>query len=121
VARILLIEDDEPLRRALAFGLAKAGHAVDVADDGAGGFALFQRSGYDLVVTDIFMPGQEGILTIRQLRAAAPDLKIIAISGGTVADGFDPLVAAGRLGADRTLRKPIRSDELVRTVNELLE
>lgn len=118
-ARVLVIDDEEPLRTALCATLSDAGYAVAEAPDGAAGVEELRSHPADAVVMDIYMPELDGFETIRALRRVAPDVKIIAISGGSRGD-FDPLKAAEMLGADRALRKPFGTDEVLAALTEVL-
>ena len=71
----------------------------------------------DLVVTDLVMPGKEGIETIQALRLEQPEMKIVAVSG---AFGGAFLQVAKGLGADATLKKPVSSSDLTATVAAML-
>src|SRR5690606_36148924 len=84
VASILIIDDDGSIRRVLRTSLERAGHTVEEAKNGAIGMALYREAPVDLVITDLFMPDQDGIETIQQLRDEFPDATILAISGGAV-------------------------------------
>lgn len=119
MASILLIEDDEPLRKVLAITLAKAGHKVVQAADGEEGLDRFHDAPPELVITDIIMPGKEGIETIMMLRREAPRLPIIAMSGAAT---YSPvyLEMAAKLGAQRILVKPFTNAALLRAVSEVL-
>ena len=119
MARILLIEDDDALRGVIAQSLTTGGHAVWQAADGRQGVDLFHAGKFDLVLTDLVMPGKEGIETIIELRRDHPLLKIIAMSGGMPRSKFYLDVAA-RLGAQRALAKPFTPAELLRTIDEVL-
>lgn len=112
MARILLIEDDGLVAETIENALRKAGHTVVVAADGAQGQSIYAATQPDLVIADILMPGQEGLETIRQLRIRAPDVPILAISGGGTSRNFDFLTIAQKLGASKTLRKPFNSADL---------
>src|SRR3954466_13840356 len=81
MAHILIIEDDERVRRLFSTLLQHAGHQASEARDGREGLALQAECHPDLVITDIVMPGMEGLETISALRRLHPDLPIIAISG----------------------------------------
>jgi DNA-binding response OmpR family regulator len=96
------------------------GHEVAQAKDGLEGLKLFRIHRPTLVITDIVMPRQEGFQTIRDLRHEAPDVAILAVSGGGREHTPTFLIDAGRVGADATLRKPFRPDELITAVNKLL-
>ena len=119
--RILLIEDDAELRAALAERLQEAGYKVIEAADGAAGLAAQRSQPADLVITDLFMPGQEGIETLFSFRREHPALKIIAMSAGMAEHGrYDYLSVAAAIGADICLRKPFKSVELLSAISRLL-
>ena len=82
--------------------------------------AVFRGWQPDLVITDIIMPDQEGIQTITEMRAAKPDAKIIAISGGGRIGNTDFLKIAQVLGAMAVIPKPFDLDELMMTVRDCL-
>lgn len=118
---LILVVDDEPLmRRTIRAGLEKAGHQVEEAQDGEEGLRRFTELRPDLVITDIVMPEREGVETIRAIRAASPNTPIIAMSGGGSAGAMLFLDIADKLGATRTLPKPIRNAELLATVAHCL-
>jgi DNA-binding response OmpR family regulator len=100
--------------------LEKAGHAVLEAPDGAVGLKLYQEHPVELVITDILMPGKEGIETILELRKTAPGIKIIAISGGGRMNKVDLLSMSQSFGVTRTLAKPFEREELLTAVQEAL-
>lgn len=120
VARILVIDDDRVFATLVAEALASAGHRVDVAADGRQGLVAVRTTRYDAIVTDIIMPDQEGIETIRLIRRVEPDLPILAMSGGGLRLSLDLLQMARAIGADDTLAKPFLPGELVRRVAALL-
>lgn len=120
MARILVIDDESGIRSYLRRVLEKAGHSVDEAPNGRAGMRAARSARPDLVITDLVMPEQEGIETIRELRRDWPSIKILAISGGGSHMGRDYLAAAGMLGADRTMRKPVAPADLVSVVETLL-
>ncbi len=100
--------------------LEEEGHAVSTAGEGGEGMRLLRDFPADLVITDLLMPGQEGIATIQELQRQRPDIKVVAISGGGTRRGVSFLDLAEKLGAHATLCKPIDADELAETVNRLL-
>jgi CheY-like chemotaxis protein len=119
--RILVIDDDPYVRSLLRRILELEGHEVAEAADGDAGAALFRSAPADLVITDIIMPSGDGALTIRQLRRDFPGLKVIAVSGGGEIAGADTcLNVAARAGAQRTLSKPFKKDELLEAVTDVL-
>jgi DNA-binding response OmpR family regulator len=119
--RILLVDDNESFRRPLAEILRNYGYEVHTADEGSAALKLFQSQRFDLVVTDLIMPGKEGVETIMELRRLEPDVKIIAISGGGRIDANDYLATARMLGAARTLVKPFDVTEILEAMGSLLD
>jgi CheY-like chemotaxis protein len=120
VSRILIIDDDPAVRRLLVSALSRLGHDVVESSDGAEGVELYRALPSELVITDLYMPGQDGIETIQVLRDEFPDARILAISGGASVGGSGSLIDARLLGADETLEKPFTLDELGSVVNGLL-
>ena len=120
MARIIVIDDQEPIRRIVRRALEQEGHEVLDASEGEMGMRLLERHAADVVITDIFMPGQDGILTLRQIRKQFPAVKVIVISGGDSSGLLDLRHDAELLGAVRTLQKPFTAAELVQTVREVL-
>lgn len=112
MARILIIEDDLRARDHLSRVLAREGHQVIVASDGEQGITLYREEPCDLVITDIYMPGKEGLETIMELRREFSGVKIIAVSEDPE-DGFDPLFLARKLGAFCTFAKPLVLSEFL--------
>lgn len=120
MARILVIDDDDAVRMTIVRTLKRAEHDILEASDGVQGMTLFRSHKPDLVVTDIFMPTRDGIETIQQIRAEAPNVPVLAISGGVAGAGNNFLRMSGQLGADATLAKPFRAAKLLTTVDSLL-
>lgn len=119
--RILVIDDDDQLRLMIRLMLERASYEVVDAPNGKVGIDLYRQDPVDLVITDIFMPEKEGLETIRELCREYPDVKIIAISGGSPkTEGFSSLQFAKGFGALRTLAKPFFREELLKVVRELL-
>ncbi len=121
MARVLIIDDNEDLRELVQVILVGAGYDVELAEDGQSGVAAQRVKPADLIVTDIFMPVQDGIETIAQVRREFPNVKILAVSGGgktTHSRGY--LTTASQIGADDTLAKPFEHDQLLRAVADLL-
>lgn len=120
MASVLIIDDDTSIRRVLRKALERAGHQVDEAGDGAEGMQRYRTAPADLVITDLFMPDQDGIETIQQLRDEFPASRILAISGGAVGGTAGTLTDAMLFGANATLAKPFTIQQLTRAVAELL-
>lgn len=119
MTKALVIDDSQLLRRMTVRILASMGYEVIEARDGRDGLKMFRAHRPALVITDIFMPRQEGFKTIRELRTAAPDVAIIAMSGGGPERIMEFLQAAAQVGANATLAKPFRSAELIAAVRRL--
>ena len=99
--KILVIEDNVIVRNTMTRILEAAGYAVVMANDGLQGVESFRKEHPDLIISDIIMPEQEGIATIRQIIGEKPDAKIIAISGGGRIGNTDFLqIPATRYGRD---------------------
>lgn len=101
--RILIIEDEDKLRRALRRGLAEAGHDVEAAGDGDEGLALAAAEPFDLLVLDLNLPGRDGLEVLREVRAAGRSAPVLIVSArGEV----DDRVRGLDTGADDYLAKP---------------
>ena len=98
-----------------------AGYEVLEGPNGRVGMQLQRTTPAEVIITDIFMPEQEGLETIRELRRDFPTTKIIAMSGGGQIGNFNFLTIAERLGAQRVLQKPFGLREMLDTVHELLQ
>jgi DNA-binding response OmpR family regulator len=118
---VLIIEDDPIMLRALGHAFQRAGCQIVGARDGEEGLARFLERTPDLVITDILMPRREGVETILAMKARAPHVKILAISGGGRLGAEEILGLASRLGADAILPKPFRSAEVLAAAHRLLE
>jgi len=120
VGRILVIDDDPAMRGSMRRILERDGHDVREAGDGAEGLRLFRAEPADVVVTDVLMPGKEGMETIVELLEEAPDVRILVVSGGGTMLGESTLSDAQALGADASLAKPFTVDQLRSAVAVLL-
>ncbi len=119
--RILIIEGDEHVRKMLQMVMERAGHWVATAVNGEEGIELHRHEPADLVIVDMIMPVKDGTETISELRRDFPDIKIIAISGGSIKLGPRRYAdRAKRCGASRFLAKPFEGKQILLAVNELL-
>jgi DNA-binding response OmpR family regulator len=118
MANILVIDDDPDVRDLVKATLESAGHEVFVAVNGRAGMQQYRAKPADLVITDLFMPDQEGLETIKLLRLEFPDVRIIAISGKPA--GETMLSVAKRIGATEVMSKPFLPDELLKVVERAL-
>jgi DNA-binding response OmpR family regulator len=119
--KVLVIDDDAKITRVLDLKLRKAGYQVIVAANGEAGLNLFKAQQPDMVITDILMPGKEGLETIMELRRDFPEVKIIAISGGGRVGAGECLDLAKKFGAQHTFSKPFTGNEILQAVRELLD
>jgi CheY-like chemotaxis protein len=124
VANILIVDDDPAIQATVRIVLERAGHAVVVADDGSRGLAIFEAGSFDLLILDIFMPGMDGIETMKLIHQRQPLIPILVISGRPI--GWDPSTApdflkmATKLGAISSLQKPFGPAELLSAVSGCL-
>ena len=129
MTKVIVIDDEEDIRIVLKEIFLREGFEVEVASDGNEGMNLLREHGADLVVTDIIMPGSDGVETAYDIRMEFPKTKIIVMSGGGNAAslGYEAtaitttayLASAAAIGADLTLTKPFDREELVRAAKEL--
>jgi CheY-like chemotaxis protein len=119
---ILLVDDNRLFRLTMRRILELDGHKVTEAENGLPVVKHLEslKQHFDLMITDINMPEQDGIETIIQVRRGFPALKIIAISGRAHSGGMDLLRMAKQLGASEVLRKPFEPAALRRVVKACL-
>ena len=116
-AKVLVVEDDEVLRRTTASALTRAGFTVVEATDGEHALTLGTDSTIDLVVTDVVMPRHNGPALVAQLRATRPGIPVLYVSGYVQDDDALDLEAPNTA----FLGKPYTSAGLVNAVEALLE
>jgi len=125
MARILIIDDDEAVRRATTILLEANGFSVEAVADGKSGVEAVKDRQFDLVVVDLFMTGMNGLETTRAIRQYRPNLPIIAASGfmfgGSCPDmpGFDAMTTEA--GANSTLYKPFRPKDLLQAIQKAID
>ncbi|HUJ46888.1 MAG TPA: response regulator [Rhizomicrobium sp.] len=117
MAQILLAEDDESLRRFLAAALVKAGHAVTDFGDGAEAYDCLRNVRFDLLLTDIVMPGMDGIELAKRAAEMDGRLKIMFITG-FAAVALHPSSQAPKQA--KVLSKPFHLREIVREVERMI-
>ena len=115
--RILIVEDYQPLRAALAKGLREAGYAVDETGDGAEGLWYATGNPYDLIVLDLMLPGLDGLTVLSRLRAAGCASHVLVL---TARDGVEDRVEGLDHGADDYLVKPFAFPELLARARALV-
>ena len=98
--------------------LDQHGHHVSLAGDGKAALAEISQRRFDLVVTDILMPGTDGLELIAALRKQHPQMRILAISGGGRSGTMGYLETARALGADAVQSKPFTPAELMTSIDK---
>ncbi len=119
MARILVIDDQPDIREVLKTLLEEEGHEVYLAAEGLEGLRVFAESPAEIVITDLHMPGMNGLETVRALREQSCPAKIIVMSGE---DGYmveKNLESSVISGADLTLLKPFRMRDVLKAVQTL--
>ena len=115
---VLLIDDDESLRRVVEYNLQEEGYRVLMAPDGTSGLQTFQANPVDLVLTDVRMPEMNGLDLLARVKAIQPDLPVIMLTAhGTI----NSAVEAMKLGAFDYLTKPFNREQLKAAVRQALE
>lgn len=116
--RILVVDDVPVVRLVIAKALRRAGHEVVEAGEGADALQQVAAGTVDVVVSDIWMPGMNGLDLIETLKQCAPHAGVVAMSGGNPhATMTGTLTDATAVGADVTIMKPIDKDELLAAVD----
>jgi CheY-like chemotaxis protein len=125
LAKILIVDDDSAVQATIKLLLERAGHSVVVASDGRKGLETLEAGNFDLLFLDIFMPGMDGLETMRLIRRQQALIPIIVISGNPAASysgsGPDFLTMATKLGAVCSLQKPFKPAALLAAVARCLE
>jgi two-component system cell cycle sensor histidine kinase/response regulator CckA len=117
---ILIIDDEPDILKTLASALGMAGYHVVSAPGGEAGLKLFREQSFDLVITDMRMPGMTGIQVIEQVKAMDPDAETIVLTGYATLD--NAVEALRHVGAFDYLTKPLDNiDELFMAVEKALE
>lgn len=115
--RMLIVDDEPAMRRALRASLTASGFLVDEVQDGEGALAIVRRQPVDLVLLDIQMPGMGGTEACRRIRPLAPHAGIVMI---TVSDSIDEKIQTLEAGADDYVTKPFLFRELLARLRALL-
>ena len=115
--RILIIEDDEAIRRGMADALTFAGYQTMEAGDGDTGLGMAVKSACDLILLDLVLPGPDGLEILREVRATRPGLPVIVL---TARGGEEERVDGLRLGADDYVVKPFSIKEVLARVEAVL-
>ena len=116
--KILVVDDDKNIRRTVSMALESLDYFVHTAFDGKDAMVQLTGDKYDLIITDLKMPGMNGMELLAQAIATYPDIKIVLISAHATVDNA---VEAMKLGAVDFLQKPFTPKELRNIVHRVLE
>jgi PAS domain S-box-containing protein len=109
ISKLLLIDDEPDILRVLSMSLRADGYEVFTAENGAAGLEAFEKENPDIVITDIKMPGMDGIEVLGKIKAREPDAEVIIITGH---GDIDNAIEALKFGASDYINKPIRDEAL---------
>ncbi|MDA8405439.1 MAG: response regulator [Deltaproteobacteria bacterium] len=121
MARILVVDDEAPIRGLLRQAFENSNYDVVEASNGSDAVRIYRDDEIDLVITDIIMPDKEGLEFIMDLKEIDQDVKIIAMSGGGRLEPHSYLQMASKFGAKKVFQKPLSITLLLAAVKELLE
>jgi DNA-binding response OmpR family regulator len=122
MAKILLIDDDEQVLKVMTSFLEREHHQITTAINGRLGISLLEKQQFDLVITDVIMPDQDGIEVLMWFLKQVNRPKIIAMSGGSASLDQNLLLnTCSKLHADKVLSKPFDFATLTSAVSEVLE
>jgi two-component system NtrC family sensor kinase len=117
-AKVLVIDDEQPIAELIAYSLKNNGYQVEIAFDGEAGLAKARAEKFDLVITDIQMPGMDGITALGELKKLDPEIEVIIATGhGDMSTAIQSL----RKGAFDYVHKPFDIKDLVGVVGRALE
>lgn len=116
MAKVLLIDDEEIVRKVVRLVLEADGHEVSDAADGAAGLEVLRTLEPDVVVLDMMMPGMSGADVCRQIKSSGDEVKVIVLTSLPTADAEEQ---AASCGADDFMQKPFSSLELLQRLRDL--
>jgi DNA-binding NtrC family response regulator len=114
--KILLVEDEKTIAVTLGDDLEAAGHEVVLADDGAKGIARLREEAFDCVITDVRLPGADGMQVLKAAKEARPDTEVLVMTAYAT---VDHAVEAMRLGADDYIQKPFMNEQVVERLERI--
>jgi two-component system OmpR family response regulator len=116
---ILLVDDDASFANGLKILLEKNGYATDIAASGDEGLQAFLAKAYDIMITDIRMPGSDGLKLITEVRKRSQTIRVLAMSAGGYVPSEDYLRISKLFGANAVLTKPFVFEQLLVEVQKL--
>jgi CheY-like chemotaxis protein len=115
-AKILIVDDEQFVRDLLEKVLRRRGHEVTVASDADHALQAFAQANYDLLLTDVVMPGMDGFDLLRRVKSAYPAIKVIVLTGYARKQSISDFLL---YGADEYLSKPFQVHELISAVDRV--
>lgn len=116
--RILVVDDEKEVRDALQRILERERFEVESVPDAPAAMALARSRAYDLVITDLVMPGPDGLELLKQLKSCSPEIRVILV---TAYGSWESYLDAMNRGASNYLTKPVKKVELLRVVRHVLD
>ena len=121
MARILLVDDDDLVLKGAQRVLQRAGHEVWESNSPKTALNMLEHVSVDVVITDVYMPGMNGVEFVRRMGGRQSGKRIIAMTGGGVINTASELLAMARAaGAERTIAKPFGPGELTTAVDDVM-
>lgn len=119
--RILVVDDEQGIREDLNEFLSDQGYQVDLAEDGSKALKAFEQESYAVVFMDIRMPGMDGIETLRRMKKAKPEAKIVIITGIPDEETFERAASVLDGTIDGFIAKPFKPDDLIQCLKSVLK
>ena len=120
MAQVLVVDDDDQIRKLICLVLQQEGHTVVEASNGKKAIQHIQETVIDLVISDVVMPDMDGLELIKEIRRTLSGMKILAVSGAGKEGPGLYLSIADRFGADAILMKPFAPDQLIKKISALI-
>lgn len=120
MAKILIIDDMPGVRRSISAVLKQQGHEIAEAENGKVGIQMVEKDSYDLIITDMLMPEEDGMSVINHLKDKRSRPSILAISGGGANVNPNYALNEAEKFVDQTLAKPFNKTQLMETVDQLV-
>lgn len=116
-SRIMVVDDDEGIRRILSIALSRMGYEVRAASNGSEALSLFLKSSFDLVLTDLEMPGMDGWNLASRIKKRFPDIPVVLMTGHAKEDVLERMKGSS---VDNVIFKPFRLEDILKTARTIL-
>jgi len=116
--KILIIDDEEEIRRSLSFVLEDEGHETRSASNGIDAISAISEREFDIVITDLMLPGMDGMQILSRIKQEHPEIIVVMITGH---ESVENAVEAMKAGSDDYIPKPIDADELLMKLSKAVE